>query len=892
MKTVLPPYEDHVAAIDEPYRETIPYVISQHAERRPAAEAIVTAGRPPLTYGALWTHVRELDIQLRAWGIGHGDRVALVLPSGPELAVALLSVISMTTVTALNPAYGAAEIESYLTALRVNVVIVLAGVETPAVTVARALDLPVITLTPLIERAAGLFTVSGVAHGPARVLRTVVPDDLALLARTSGTTSRPKVVPLTHRNLYERSMASTAKGERTSEDRSLILNPLYYSSGTSSLLSILVVGGSAICPPSSTPEAFFTCLDLCHPTLCSAVPAIYQAVLAQAPAYAEIVARHSLRFMRSGSVALPEQVQANLEHLFRVPIITGYGMTEASSIALSPLPPHLRKPGSVGVVDERYVAIMDDRNILLPTGQTGEIVARGPGVMPGYEDDPEANRQAFVDGWFRTGDAGHLDEDGYLFLTGRFKEMINRGGAKVTPHEVENILLKHPAVHQAAVFALPHATLGEDVGAAVVLRPGAEVTERDLRLFVGEQVSAYKVPRRVVFLAELPLTGAGKVQRVGLAARLGLDAVPVVAYVKPRDALEENLAAAWARALGVALVGIHDNFFDLGGNSLLAAQACVAMEDAVGQVLPTAILLEAPTIAQLVTLLGQTEGPFVLPMLVPLQTLGTRPPLFCVPYVGGPALGYRELARMLGPMQPVYGLQETGAECLDGGERSVSTIAASYVAAIRAFQPDGPYYLAGSSSGGVVAYEMAQQLEAQGAQIGLVVLCDSICPGSRRDPSPRERFQGRVQFQLRMLTARVRFHATVWTTMRPEERPAYLRQRLVTVCRKILPGFCASDVASQSPAEPRMVVHSGVMKNYALRPYAGPITLFWSSDNPLGQLGAADPRLGWRRVAQRGLEVLYFPGNHSDFIYHADYLRQTVVELHACLRRARRSLEK
>ncbi len=828
-----------------------------------------------------------METQLHAWGIGQGDRVVLVLPTGPELAVALLGVLATATVTTLNPASGPADVEADLRALRATSMIVLAGMELPALAVARQLNLQVITLTPLADSAAGLFTLSVEEHGSPRMSEAIRNDDVAFVARTSGTTSRPKVAPLTHGNLYGRSVLSSQVGGLTPADRVLILPPLYYGAGRSSLLSALVSGGSAICAYTSSPDEFFTCLAMCRPTWCSAVPATYQAILAQAPDHPEAVQQHSLRLLRTGTASMPPQVVAGLENLFQVPLVMEYGSTETGSIAHSPLPPHPRKPGSVGVVEGQDVAIMNDDGTMLPPGQVGEIVVRGPGVISGYEDDAHSDQPVFVDGWFRTGDAGYLDEDGYLFLTGRFKEMINRGGVKITPEEVENILLNHPAVADAVVFGFPHPTLGEDVGAAVVIRSENTVTERELRLFVGNLLAAFKVPRQIIFLDTIPLSAAGKVQRIGLAARLGLDGAQVMDYVAPRNPLEESLTVIWGRILGVARVGIHDNFFDLGGSSLLAAQLCTAMTEALGQLLPAATLLEAPTIVALVAWVQQTDGPFVLPTLVPLQPLGTRPPLFCVSYIGGPALGYRDLAGLLGPRQPVYALQEPVVDNGDADGRSVSTIAARYVEAIRAFQPHGPYYLAGSSSGGIVAYEMAQQFQAQGVPVGLLVLCDSICPGSIREPTRREHLQGRIQFQMRMLTARVRFHATVWTITRSQERLAYLRQRLATVRRKLVLGRSPGGLLSPHAGEARMFVHSDVVARYVPRPYAGPITLFWSSDNPLGLLGAADPRLGWRRLALGGLEIHYLPGNHSDFVYHSAYLRQTVVELQACLYRAR-----
>lgn len=215
-----------------------------------------------------------------------------------------------------------------------------------------------------------------------------------------------------------------------------------------------------------------------------------------------------------------------LETTFGVPVIEAYGMTEAShQMASNPLPPAPRYAGSVGMAAGPEIAIMDDDGQLLPPGALGEVVIRGANVTNGYENNPAANASSFTNGWFRTGDQGTLDEQGYLRLTGRLKELINRGGEKVSPLEVDETLMDHPAVAQAVTFAMPHEMLGEEVAAAIVLRPGAaEVTEREIRDFVAERLANFKVPRHVVFLTEVPKGPTGKVQRIGLAKLLGISA--------------------------------------------------------------------------------------------------------------------------------------------------------------------------------------------------------------------------------------------------------------------------------------------------------------------------------------------------------------------------------
>ena len=253
-------------------------------------------------------------------------------------------------------------------------------------------------------------------------------------------------------------------------------------------------------------------------------------------------------------------------------MIEWYGMTEVTSspIACNPLPPRKRKAGSVGVPAVLDVAIMDERGALLPGGQTGQVVVRGASVTAGYDGDPRATEAAFAGDWLKTGDLGYFDDDGYLFLTGRIREMINRGGEKVAPQEVDELLLDHPAVAEAVTFAIPHATLGEDVAAAVVLRPDAVATPKDIRQFATGRIADFKVPRQVVIVREIPKGPTGKVQRIGLADRLGLatSAMPPQTFVAPRTPLEKVLAKRWAEFLQVEQIGVHDDFFASGGDSL------------------------------------------------------------------------------------------------------------------------------------------------------------------------------------------------------------------------------------------------------------------------------------------------------------------------------------
>ncbi len=495
------------------------------ARGREDAIAVAAPGRAPLAYGPLRAQVSETVAALNARGIGRRDRVAIVLPNGPEMAVAFLAVAAGAATAPLNPAYRAAEFRFYLTDLRAKALIVEAGSDSPAVEAAGALGVPIIGLAPRRDSAAGLFDLeagSAADGGAAAAPGPAAPDDVALVLHTSGTTSRPKIVPLTQGNLCASARNIRATLALTEADRCLNVMPLFHIHGlVAAVLASLGAGAGVFCTPGFNGLRFFAWMEEADPTWYTAVPTMHQAILARAGRNREIVAKSRIRLVRSSSASLPPQVMADLEETFGAAVIESYGMTEAAhQMASNPLPPRPRKPGTVGPAAGPEVAVMGEGDRLLAAGEVGEVVIRGDNVTLGYENNQEANDEAFSDGWFRTGDQGVVDADGYLTITGRLKEIINRGGEKISPREVDEALLDHPSVAQAVTFAMPHPKLGEEVAAAVVLGEGAKATESELRDHVAQRLADFKVPRRVVFVAEIPKGPTGKLQRIGLHEKL------------------------------------------------------------------------------------------------------------------------------------------------------------------------------------------------------------------------------------------------------------------------------------------------------------------------------------------------------------------------------------
>ncbi len=492
--------------------DTAPTTLLGLFESIPAEQTaiIVPEQNIRVTYGALRHQVEALAQALAASGVGRGDRIGMALPNGLPTIVSFLAASMAGTAAPLNPGYKEEEFRFFLEDTNAKVLLLPAEGAADARRAAEANGVPILTVA---MDATGTVSLTGVTGRQPFAPPAI--DDVALILHTSGSTGRPKRVPLSHTNLSISARNVARSYALTAEDVSLCVMPLFHVHGlVASTLATLATGGTIVVPAKFNAMSFWQTAETYGATWYSAVPTIHQLLLARVkPGASKPAGAEKLRFIRSCSASLPPQVMHDLEAAFGAPVLEAYGMTEAAhQMASNPLPANgHRLPGSVGPGTDVRVSIMDEAGKHVATGERGEVVIQGPNVITGYENNPEANATSFTDGWFRTGDQGFLDADGYLTLVGRLKELINRGGEKISPREIDEVLLGHPAIAEAVCFGVPHKMWGEEVEAAVVVKD--KVTEAELLAYCKERLSDFKRPKQIHITETIPRTATGKIQR-------------------------------------------------------------------------------------------------------------------------------------------------------------------------------------------------------------------------------------------------------------------------------------------------------------------------------------------------------------------------------------------
>jgi acyl-CoA synthetase (AMP-forming)/AMP-acid ligase II/thioesterase domain-containing protein/acyl carrier protein len=714
--------------------------------------SIAGSGLNPVSYEMLSEHVNYLSQSLSEFGIRGGDIVPVVLSGSAEAIIVLLSVLKITVCAPMNPDFQEADFESSILKLNARAIIVEDNNNTLIQTIALKLGIPTIKL--LIKKIDSNIQLS-FSFPKEKLIRqdARINPETALLLFTSATTGNTKLVPLTHNQII--SMVSSMRSAFPAADngRVLIITPHFHLHCLLSMLIQFFSGGTIISTSGFDSNQFINWIRDFHPTQFTANPTIFRAILSLGIKHNLLENFKAFRFVTCAGSLLTDQLRDEIELTLGVPVIEGYGLTESGRVTMTPLNPAYRKPNSVGRICGSQVTISDTVNCAaLPIGEIGEILLKGDSVIQSYYDDEEANILSFTNGWFRTGDLGRLDEDGFLFLVGRIKEMINRGAEKILPYEIEEIICRNQAVNEAVVFGYPHPRLGEDIGVCIVLKLPLKAPE--LRKFLSQYLAPYKIPRLIIFLDEIPKGPTGKPQRSNMANILSINPrFDKLEYNNSEslDLFEEKIAKVWSELLNIEYIGKNEDFYLLGGDSLLAVQMLTIVEQEFGFKIETDILARTTSLSDFANAIKEIQNNTDIenyiknkePNIVTLQPLGNNPPLFLFHLLNNNIIFYKDLIKHLGNSNPIFGLRLSEKIDSKSQKNKIELIAKKHVESIKKVQSKGPYFLGGYSSGGVSAYETARQLVKQGDEIGMIILIDTYCS------KPFPRFWTEFKFNLK-----------------------------------------------------------------------------------------------------------------------------------------------
>ncbi len=839
-------------------------VILFWASETPNAPALLGPGQKPLDYRRLHQLVEEFRDELARCGFGRNARIAVVHSGGAEMAASLIGIACNATVAPFNPAMSAGEFYLHFQDKKIKALAIEKGLSSQARNAAEKLGLPVFDIKHIDPSSAGNVQLIGAPGRQAGFTpEPANADDLLVVFTTSGTTSYGKTVPLPHRIVLPRLANMAQMLEFTNQDRILNIMPLFHTGGFAAGLLTTIFSGACFFPiKNNNVDKLFRCLGDAKPTVIAAGYTAFHSIERKAHDHMDAIeaAKPSLRMLRTGTGHLDQKIAERLEEIFDTPVVEAYGSAETSFMACTGIPPAPRKTGSVGQPDRSRVFVVDTAGDLLPVMEKGEVVVNKETAFDGYENNPTANREAFSKGWYHTGDEGYLDEDGFLFITGRIKEMINRGGVKIIPTEVDQAALKHDAVREAVSFPLPHRTLGEDIALSVVLEAGKTISEAGLKNFLKDYLIPNKIPSRIIFVEEIPKGATGKVQRRKLKQQLQVPSPDGAEFLSNNDEkLPEDILKMreiWQDVLWKEKIGLDENFFVLGGDSLQAVDLFLRIEKVLGRRLPRDVLFEAGTIREMARLV---EEGLSSPCIVPIQPKGSRPPLFFVHPIGGEVLGYRDFARHLNADQPFYGIQQFQSETNSPRFSSLEEMADFYLDEIRQVQPKGPYYLGGHSFGGLIAFLIAQKLANFGEQTAFLALLDTYLPSRKRYVSPLSwisqhyRIWARLPLRDKASYIFERFRNIATGAMR------LIRLKFMAASNSNLPGSEASTAGAISNQD----INTLNVQKFHPTAYSGDATLF-RTELPV----SLHPNVHneWQNLIKGKLDICEISGGHVEIM--------------------------
>ena len=728
-------------------------LIEKHARITPDVPAIVDTERQSITYTQLNQTVIAITEFLSWRGIKSNQRIAAVIDSGLEMAIAYLAVSNIATFVPLGSDFSEEQYRYYFKFLKTDTVIIPQENDGSLQQIAKVMNINILYLKKVNTHDEICYELYGGQEQETNLsVELAKNDEIAVISYTSGTTAQPKIVPRSHINEYYYALQSVKYLSLTEKDHVLIITPMFRGVSLNMLLASLASGGCAVCVNDLTADNIFRLINETSITWFFASPSVFQTLVD----YAEnnnIRITDQIRFLNSGGAPLPDKLALRIKAVFNAPVFDAYGLTEVGWIGYTAFAPKGPKKGSLGVPTHVEIAIMDDNGQQQGSNSIGEIAVRGPQVIKGYDNGHKVNEESFFGDWFRTGDSGYLDDEGYLFITGRIKEIINRGGEKVSPYEIEAAIARHPDVLQVAVFPVPGTGGNEDVGAVVVLQEGSSLYLKDLRRFLNGKVVAYKMPTSLYVISGIPVSDAGKVQRnvlfneinaLGIKPQLESNSSEEITL--PRNETEAKLNKIFKKILPVKQISVTDTFFELGGDSLRAAILYERIQKTFKLQIPLKYIFQNGSIENLADYIISNHNRRTLhPFLVPFQEDGTKTPIFFVHAAEGESVIYRHIANNFDHNRPFYGIDFNPAAGNWDHPITFEQIAEHYIRDIRSIQPEGPYILAGYCVGGIIACEMANQLHEAKQEISLLAIYDAILPGAEETESNNDKMQRNIK---------------------------------------------------------------------------------------------------------------------------------------------------